>query len=127
MLRHRQVFDRPPGAASFRLKEETMLSPIAVLAGFGVLTSLVAGAVRADDIEAGPRVRLVLEGVHSKPVVGRLVESDTEALTVRTGKGEPRRVLMTEVRRMDVSRRPSRRGRGALIGLAVGTVGGFIL
>src|SRR4029078_11411478 len=50
-----------------------------------------------------------------------------EARPVRAARGEPRRVLMTEVRRMDVSRRPSRRGRGALIGLAVGTVGGVIL
>jgi len=97
-----------------------------MLAAFALLTSLVANTVAAEELGTGARVRVILKGIGTKPIVGSLVASDAEALTLRTGKGEPRRVLVADVRRLEVSRRPGRRGRGALIGLAVGAVGGFI-
>ena len=71
-------------------------------------------------------MRVILKGNGTKPVIGSFVAEDAEALTVRKGKGEPRRVPHAEILRVDVSQRPGRRGRGALIGLGAGALGGFI-
>ena len=95
-----------------------------MLAGLALLAFGAAPAVVADEVETGTRVRVMAPGVGT--IVGALVASDAEAVTLQTAKGDLRRIPRAELRRLDVSRRPGRRGRGALIGLAAGAVGGYI-
>ena len=95
------------------------------LAVLAVLTSLVGPTLAAEDVKTGVRVRVTENGSDKRPLIGWVVGSDAESLTLRTAEAEPRRVLLADVKRLEV-RRPGRRGRGALIGLAVGAVGGFI-
>ena len=95
-----------------------------VLGGLAYLT-VMSTIASADDLAVQTRVRLILKR-GTKPLIGSLVASDADALTVSSGKGEPRRVPLDEIIRLDVSQRRSRRGRGALIGLGAGALGGFI-
>ncbi len=97
-----------------------------MLAGLALLTlAAAAPVVRADELATGTRVR-VMAPMMGGTIVGSLVASDAEALTLQTAKGDLRRVPRADLRHLDVSRKPSRRGRGALIGLAAGAVGGYI-
>ena len=98
-----------------------------MLAVFAFLTSLVATTVPADEVGAGARIRVFASGAGQGRFIGSLVASDAEVLILQTAKGEPRRIRHADVRRLEVSRRPGRHGRGALIGLAAGAVGGFIV
>ena len=95
-----------------------------MLAGLALLTLLAAPAVVADEVGTGARVRVMAPGIGT--LVGSLVAIDAEALTLRPAKGEPRRILLADLERLEVSRKPGRRRRGALIGLAAGAVGGYI-
>ena len=95
-----------------------------MFAGLALLTLLAAPAVVADEVGTGARVRVTAPGIGK--LTGSLVASDVDALTLRTAKGDLRRVPRADVRKLEVSRRPGRRGRGALIGLAAGAIGGYI-
>jgi len=79
-----------------------------------------------------PLVRLSTPGIAERPsLVGELVESSADALTVRTGTGEVVVVPRSMVRRYEVSRGRTPRGtsvrRAALLGIALGAVAGVVL
>ena len=65
---------------------------------FAILVS-VTPLLTAAEVPAGSRVRVITKGAR-KPVIGSLVASDGEALTVSIGKAEPRRVSLGDVIRM---------------------------
>jgi hypothetical protein len=94
--------------------------------GFVVISgwAAVAGADEGSLPAAGSRVRLRVAG--SGSIVGTLSAADDAYLTVvRPGEDRARVVARGDVARLERSVRPSRKGRGALIGLAVGFGAGF--
>jgi hypothetical protein len=93
--------------------------------GLAFLVAVAAGAATAEEVAAGTRVRLT--GPRLGAQTGTLLLMDAEAVTLRTRNGKVVRMPSAEVRRLEVSRRPSRRGRNAFIGMAAGAASGFIL
>ena len=95
---------------------------LAIVCGLIVWGS--GGVVRAEDAplpDLGTRVRVTSKGRESPSVVGTLTALDKESLSVLpAGGGEPRVLGRSEVARLERSVQPSRRGRGALIGLGLG-------
>jgi hypothetical protein len=85
----------------------------------------VATAADADEPAPGTRVRVTGPG-ETITHTGSLVGIDDRGVTVRVKDGRTVLVPPSEVTRLEVSRRPSRRGQGALIGMAVGGVAGFV-
>jgi hypothetical protein len=91
----------------------------------GLVVALTGtGAVSAHDAPAvtvGPRVRVTAPAVSGKRLVGTLLAMDEATLTIglQDGKGV-REVPRRAVTRIEVSRRPSRKGKGAGIGALVG-------
>jgi hypothetical protein len=90
----------------------------AVLVGL----SSEAPAGEASWVGAGSRVRVTLLSSGDR-IVGRIVEADDDAIVLRRQKGdqiERLRVPRLDIRKLEVSQRRSRRGRGAGIGALVG-------
>jgi hypothetical protein len=83
-----------------------------------------SGAVRAQELplpSRGSRVRITWTALESPSVVGTLAAIDPESMTVVPASGgDPRVVARSEVLRLERSVEPSRKGRGALIGLGLG-------
>jgi hypothetical protein len=84
--------------------------------------------VRAEQLSAGTRVR-----VHTRvqgKVIGHLVRVTTDSIVFRSANEADAELALpaAAVNRLDLSTgRRSRKGRGALIGLVVGTVGGYLV
>jgi hypothetical protein len=82
--------------------------------------------VRAEQLSAGTRVR-----VHTRSqgkVIGHLVRVTSDSIVLRPGNQAAAELALPApaVKRVDLSTgRRSRKGRGVLIGLLVGTVGGY--
>lgn len=69
----------------------------------------------------GPRVRVTAPGVSGKRLVGTLLAMDDTTLTLQPQKGtDVLEVPRSAINRIELSRRPSRRGKGAGIGALVG-------
>ena len=91
----------------------------------GLVTSMVGtGAASAGDappVTASPRVRVTAPTISGKRLVGTLLAMDEKTLTIAPGKGKGvLEVPRAAVTRIEVSRRPSRRGKGASIGFLAG-------
>jgi hypothetical protein len=91
----------------------------------GLVVSMIgAGTVYADDaprVTVSPRVRVTAPGVSGKRLVGTLLAMDEATLTIGLGDGKGvREVPRSAITRIEMSRRPSRRGKGAGIGALVG-------
>ena len=80
------------------------------------------------ELEPGTRVRVHLYQPRGKPI-GQVVHVDADSLIIAPEENLDQRptLLATNIRRVDISigRRP-RTGRGALVGLLAGTVGGYV-
>ena len=91
----------------------------------GLIASTVfAGTVCADDqppVGIAPRVRVTAPTVSGKRLVGTLLAMDETTLTIGSQKGKGVvEVPRSAVTRIELSRRPSRKGKGAKIGALVG-------
>jgi hypothetical protein len=91
----------------------------------GLIVAFVGtGIASADDapaVTASPRVRVTAPGASSKRLVGTLLAMNETMLTIGGGKGKGViEVPRSAVTRIEVSRRASRKGRGAAIGALVG-------
>ena len=96
-----------------------------------LLSTLVLPAVAANGAESPSllerRVRLTRLGGDAKPVTGFVVAEDETTLTLDLGRGT-QTFGREEIARLELSRQPSQRGRGALWGaLAAGAVGGLVI
>lgn len=92
----------------------------------GVLT--LPGVVSGQALRPGSLVRISREGQALR--TGTVVALTSDSLEVQfTGSAEPARLPLDQVTRLEVSRgserHPAYAGGGALIGVAVGAVGGF--
>jgi hypothetical protein len=89
----------------------------------------LSGRVLAEDAllpDVGNRVRVHATGAESGPLVGTLTAVDDNSLTVKAqDRFVPAVVPRRDVSRLERSMRPSRKGKGALIGLGAGFVLGF--
>lgn len=94
-----------------------------VVVGF-IVSTIFAGTVCADDpppVTAAPRVRVTALAVSGKRLVGTLLAMDETTLTIASQKGKGVvEVPRSAVTRLEVSRRPSRKDKGAGIGALVG-------
>jgi hypothetical protein len=91
----------------------------------GLIISVASGTgASADELSApsvSPRVRITAPTVSGKRLVGTLLSMDEEILTLGDQKGKGViEVPRSAITRMEVSRRASRRGKGAGIGALVG-------
>jgi hypothetical protein len=96
-----------------------------------LLLALAAPGLAAAQQRPAPLVRLSTPTITERPrVVGTLVETSADALTVRTGAGEEVVVPRSLIRRYEVSRGRAARGpavrRAALAGLVLGAVVGAV-
>lgn len=106
-----------------RARQELGRAVVSVCVG-AVLVGLAAGATAAEPSRIGPgsRVRVTLLS-SGKRVVGRLVEAKEHELILRRKEDDetdPLTVPRLDIKRLEVSERPSRRGFGAAIGAAAG-------
>lgn len=95
------------------------------------MLSLAVPGMAAAQQRPAPLVRLSTPTIVERPrVVGALVETSADALTVRTGAGEVVVVPRSLIQRYEVSRGRTPRGpavrRAALVGLALGAVVGAV-
>lgn len=94
-----------------------------VVVGLIIGVAAVGGA-SADEVPApgsSPRVRVTAPTVSGKRLVGTLLRMDEETLTLGAQKGQGViEVPRSAITRMEVSRRSSRKGKGAGIGALVG-------
>ena len=93
--------------------------------GLTALAGLVASTLRAEDAQTvapGTRVRVFAEN----KLVGTLVRMNAEGLVLDVG-GHARYVLRPAVRRFEVSARPSRKKKGAVIGACIGAGPGLFI
>jgi hypothetical protein len=91
----------------------------------GLITGMIgvgpASAGEPWPVVAGPRVRVTAPAVSGKRFVGTLLAMDETTLTLRPQKGKDvLEVPRNAITRIELSRRPSRRGKGAGIGALVG-------
>ena len=91
----------------------------------GLIIGVAAGGgASADELSApaaSPRVRVTAPTVSGKRLVGTLLRMDEETLTLGAQKGKGViEVPRSAITRMEVSRRASRKGKGARIGALVG-------
>jgi uncharacterized protein YcfJ len=97
-----------------------------------VMAALAWPALAAADgpreVEPGARIRLTAPSVARKILVGTLIADDGESIVVRVG-GRTERIVVPRdaVTRMEVQRLPSRRGKGAAVGLFTGALVGGVL
>jgi hypothetical protein len=95
----------------------------AVVVGL-IVSTVGAGTSSADGpspVTASPRVRVTAPAISGKRLVGTLLAMDETTMTIGSEKGK--RVLevpRAAVTRIEVSRRSSRKGKGAGIGALVG-------
>ena len=85
---------------------------------------ILAGPLgHAADVSApslGTKVRVTIAG-EATPIVGTIASADKKSLTVLSqASGEPSVVAREAILRLEQSTKPSRKGRGALIGFGVG-------
>ena len=94
-----------------------------------LVAGLIAGMIRAGPAAAGepspavlgPRVRVTAPAVSGKRLVGTLLAMDDTTLRLQPQKGKDvLEVPRNAITRIELSRRPSRRGKGAGIGALVG-------
>lgn len=84
------------------------------------------GLAWAEDAALEPNARVRVTELAGRRLVGRLVDANEGSLTVAVPNKTvvvPRQALA----KLEVSRRPSRKGRGAMIGLLVGAASGAIV
>jgi hypothetical protein len=89
----------------------------------GLVVGMVgtAGADDAPPVTASPRVRVTAPAFSGKRLVGTLLAMDETTLTIASQKGKGVvEVPRSAVTRIEVSRRASRKGKGASIGALVG-------
>jgi hypothetical protein len=106
-----------------RASRELVRAVVAVCVG-AALVGLAAGATAAEPSRIGPgsRVRVTLLS-SGKRFVGRVVEANEHELILRRKEGDkadPLSVPRLDIKRLEVSERPSRKGFGAAIGAAAG-------
>jgi hypothetical protein len=94
---------------------------VALIIGMGTIAGRGASAEESSPTSASPRVRVTAPTVSGTRLVGTLLRMDEATLTLRRKGGKevievPRRAIT----RMEVSRRPSKRGKGAGIGALIG-------
>ncbi len=95
----------------------------------GALLSFTMAAVGMASEPAGlpPGSRLRV-GSSTGALVGTLVSWEADALVLDAGQGEPRRIPLAAVSKVELSRgKRSNAGRGAVIGAAVGAVPGLLV
>ena len=97
------------------------MKTIAALVLLGSMTVAAAG----EEIPPGTRVRVNGRGSMGT-ITGSLVGIDGRRVTVRDAHGE-RSLALRDITGIDVSRKPGRRGKYALVGMAVGAAAGFVL
>src|SRR5438132_779879 len=94
-----------------------------------VVVGLMASLIGATPVVAGEpsppaldsRIRVTAPGVLGKRVVGRLMAFDADSLKLQPeGARETLEVPRAAITRLEVSRRPARRGHGAVMGLLGG-------
>jgi hypothetical protein len=91
----------------------------------GLITGMIgAGPASAGEpwpVVAGPRVRVTAPALSGKGLVGTLLAMDETTLTLQPQKGKDvLEVPRNAITRIELSHRPSRRGKGAGIGALVG-------
>ena len=92
-----------------------------------ILAVMPASNLRGDELTPGSRLRLSVPSLGRAPVVGRLQSLDSQSLTLVV-EGQPSPVVLSrqDVTRFDLSRGRRSRGKGALIGLGIGTAVGAL-
>jgi hypothetical protein len=98
----------------------------------GLITGVaaVSGAQAQEPLPSasGARIRVTAPGVSGRRLVGTLVGMDETSLTLRADKGKGTlAVPRNSITRLEVSRHPSRRGKGAGIGALVGIGAAVVL
>jgi len=103
---------------------------MARLAMWSVAAGLMAGWLGAGAASAeerpwppapGSRIRVTAPGVLGERLVGQFLSLDGDTLRVQPkGKTEAVVIPRTFITRLELSGRPSRRGKGAMVGLLVG-------
>jgi hypothetical protein len=106
------------------LEEEGMGSLRNRAAAVFVSAWVVVPAWAADPEPEAVRVRVTAPTLMDKAFVGRLVASDDLTLRIEKGRSEGKPSTITvpreSVTRFEASRAPSRKGKGALIGILIG-------
>jgi len=90
-----------------------------------VLLGSMAAVAAAEDLAAGTRVRVTGKGTIGS-FTGSLVEMDSSRLVVRLRDGGTLRMPLTDLRRLEVSRGPSRKLKCGLLGATIGGLVGFV-
>jgi hypothetical protein len=88
----------------------------------GLIIGVTAGGVSAEELAApaaSPRVRITAPTVSGKRLVGTLLRMNEASATLQKG-GEVIEVPRSAITRIELSRRASRKGKGAAIGALVG-------
>ena len=96
------------------------------IAACALLGSMTVAGAGAEDLAPGTRVRVVRKGTAGASI-GSLVEIGAGGLVVRLKDGGTLRMPLSDLQRLEVSRRGSRRTQGALIGIGLGALGGYAL
>jgi hypothetical protein len=87
----------------------------------------VATPAFAQDPEVGTRLRVTR--ANGKSITGQLAALDEQNFTLRDASGDSKQVVVSreDIQRIEISRAPSRKGHGAIIGLLSGAVSGALL
>jgi hypothetical protein len=96
----------------------------------GLMALAGASAAPAEEQQpaaSGPRVRLTAPTVSGKRLVGTLTAMDLASLTLRREDGSRVEVPRAALTRIELSRGPSRKGRGARIGALIGIGAAVVL
>ena len=101
----------------------TLTVIVRTIAGVALLGSTTLSAAGAEDLAPGTRVRVTGKGVGSP--VGSLVGIDPDGVRLRLADTGTAVIRLADVERIEVSRRPSRREKWALVGFAIGAFVGF--
>ena len=93
----------------------------------GVGGATAAGAELPAPAVSGARVRVTAPAVSGARLVGTVIGIDETRLTLSAGKGRTVEVPRSAITRLEVSRHPSRRGKGAGIGALVGVGAAIVI
>jgi hypothetical protein len=92
-----------------------------------LLTLACPLAAQEPEPEVGARVRIRADGPSPGRFVGTVLSSDEKAITLRVADERDARVVeRSAVRKLEVSRRKSKRSQGAFVGFLVGTALGAV-